>query len=60
MQKTLFVPFKESWLFLPLKRLYQVFIGAASILAMFDIEKAVDEDGVPITPIEDFVSGIVR
>ncbi|KAL5478381.1 hypothetical protein ACEPAI_2565 [Sanghuangporus weigelae] len=37
-----------------------VFIGAASIMAMFDIQKAVDEHGTQITPAEDYVSGIVR
>ncbi|KAL5478379.1 hypothetical protein ACEPAI_2563 [Sanghuangporus weigelae] len=37
-----------------------VFIGIASILAVFNIEKALDENGVPITPIEDYTSNIVR
>ncbi|KAL5520723.1 hypothetical protein ACEPAF_2725 [Sanghuangporus sanghuang] len=37
-----------------------VFIGIASILAVFNIEKALDENGVPITPVEDYTSNIVR
>ncbi|OCB89192.1 cytochrome P450 [Sanghuangporus baumii] len=37
-----------------------IFIGVASILATFNIEKAVDEHGVPITPTEDYLSSIVR
>ncbi|KAL5520722.1 hypothetical protein ACEPAF_2724 [Sanghuangporus sanghuang] len=37
-----------------------VFIGIASILAVFNIERALDENGVPITPIEDYTSNIVR
>ncbi|KAL5478382.1 hypothetical protein ACEPAI_2566 [Sanghuangporus weigelae] len=37
-----------------------IFIGVASILAAFSIEKAVDERGVPITPTEDYLSSIVR
>ncbi|PAV15608.1 cytochrome P450 [Pyrrhoderma noxium] len=37
-----------------------VFIGVSSILSMFNIEKALGEDGKPITPEVDYVSDFVR
>ena len=29
-------------------------------MAVFNVEKAVDENGVPITPVEEYTSNIVR
>ncbi|KLO06827.1 cytochrome P450 [Schizopora paradoxa] len=37
-----------------------LFIAAASMLAAFNIEKAVDEDGKPIAPNEDYLQSFVR
>ncbi|KAH8115975.1 cytochrome P450 [Phellopilus nigrolimitatus] len=37
-----------------------VFLGAASMLSAFNIEKALDEKGVPITPTEEYTSNFVR
>ncbi|KAL5497934.1 hypothetical protein ACEPAH_2865 [Sanghuangporus vaninii] len=37
-----------------------VFIGIASVLAVFDISKVLDEHGVPISPVEDYTSAIIR
>jgi len=34
-----------------------LFLNIASILAVFDIGKAIDENGEPITPSENFTSG---
>ncbi|KAH8115965.1 cytochrome P450 [Phellopilus nigrolimitatus] len=37
-----------------------VFLGVASILSTFDIQKALDENGVPITPTEEYTTTFVR
>ncbi|KAH8115962.1 cytochrome P450 [Phellopilus nigrolimitatus] len=36
------------------------FLGAASMLSAFNIQKALDENGVPITPSEEYTSSIIR
>ncbi|KAH8115968.1 cytochrome P450 [Phellopilus nigrolimitatus] len=37
-----------------------VFLGVASILSTFNIEKALDENGFPITPIEEYTANFAR
>jgi cytochrome P450 len=37
-----------------------LFITIASVLATFDISKAVDEKGNFITPVEEYTSGVIR
>ncbi|KAH8118941.1 cytochrome P450 [Phellopilus nigrolimitatus] len=36
-----------------------IFIAAASILATFDIKKAVDKDGKPVTPKGEYISSLI-
>lgn len=38
----------------------QIFIATVSLLAAFNIEKALDSDGKPIPPKEDHKSAIIR
>ena len=37
-----------------------VWIASALSLAMFDIKKALDKDGVPITPVHENLDGSMR
>ncbi|KAI5121914.1 hypothetical protein M0805_000243 [Coniferiporia weirii] len=37
-----------------------IFIVVASILAVFDIQKALDDKGMPITPNEDYTPNLIR
>ncbi|KAH8112981.1 cytochrome P450 [Phellopilus nigrolimitatus] len=37
-----------------------VFIGIASLLSAFNIQKALDENGVPITPTEEYTTNFIR
>ena len=39
--------------------LSSIWISVASILAVFDISKAVDERGNVIEPVHDYVSGVI-
>ena len=39
--------------------LNQIFIGVASMLAVFDLEMAHNEKGEVITPLEDYSSGLI-